>query len=143
MHIKGVTVYQCGLFYHHKCSGLSVVRCREADNYQCRRCRPQNPTHLCTKCGRSFRIGQNGLTCHSCNLPTHLKYTRLHGMSVKEQTRALSWICCLHPTMSNDQETDDQNDDVNNNNRASQGSTRSDTKPLRSPATTVAPTLIL
>ena len=29
--------------YHHKCSGLSrteVIRFREADNYQCRKCRP-------------------------------------------------------------------------------------------------------
>ena len=33
-----------------------VVKCRETDNYQCQRRRPQNPTHLCTKCGRSFRI---------------------------------------------------------------------------------------
>ena len=70
----------CADSYHHKCSGLSrmeVVRFREADNYQCRRCRPQNPFHPCTKCGRSFRIGQNGLKCHFCNFPTHLRCTRL------------------------------------------------------------------
>ena len=107
------------------CSGLSrteVVRFRETDNYQCWRCRPQNPFHLCTKCERSFRIGQNGLKCHSCNLPTHLGCTRLtRNEREKAKTGALSCICCLRSTMSNDQETeDDQNDDVDNNDRVPQ-----------------------
>ena len=99
----------CADSYHHKCSGLSrtVVRFREADNYQCQ---------------RSFRIGQNGLKCHSCNLPTHLRCTKLtRNERERAKTGALSWICCLRSTMSNDQETEnDQNDDVDNNDRVLQ-----------------------
>ena len=115
----------CADSYHHKCSGLSrteVVRFREADIYQCRRCHPQNPSHPCTKCRRSFRIGQNGLKCHSCNLPTHLRCTRLtRNERERAKTGALSWICYLRSTMSNGQETeDDQNDGVDNNDKVPQ-----------------------
>ena len=113
----------CADSYHHKGSGLSrteVVRFREADNYQCRKCRPQNPSHPCKR--KSFRIGHNGLKCHSCNLPTHLRCTRLtRNEREKAKTGPLSWICCFRSTMSNDQETeDDQNDDVDNNDRVPQ-----------------------
>ena len=99
---KALRCTMCRLFYHHKCSGLSrtqVVIFREADNYQCRRCRPQNPSHPCTKCGRSFRIEHNGLKCHSCNLPTHLRCTRLtRNGRERAKTGALSWICGLRLT---------------------------------------------
>ena len=56
------------------------------------------------------------------NLPTHFRCTRLtRNERERAKTRALSWICCLRSTMSNDQKTeDDQNDDVDNNDRVPQ-----------------------
>ena len=65
----------------------------------------------------------NRFKCHSCNIPTHLRSTRLtRNERERAKTVALSWIWCLRSTRSNDQETkDDQNDDVDNNDRVPQG----------------------